>query len=359
MVTDGDGGAVDGLSCRCVGGGMPVDVGRRVVADRIVVCAGMGLLAARRAAIAARTLRAAALTPRLSRYLSRLGAGAQLLGRGVLPGGRRRRALGRAPEGRDRSPVESVRGEAPAVEGMGRCDPRQPLRPALHRRQPRAVSVRARHAGAIQPVLGGHRVEGAMALRPRRAMDARRERLVRAQRGRLLPLQGLDGEGTGAGRGAGPGAGPASPRGRREHRDAARRLEPRRGVVPHERHRGGHGGGAAGALQYPEEAHRVLRRGLPRLVGWRADGPGQRAEHRRLPDAQGSPSGVARCHPAARPRDRGRARQSDAIVSPEHAPAQRRHPADERRCAGRRSRRRPMPGGSASSEPSATRRGSR
>ena len=201
----------------------------------------------------------------------RLGAGAQLLGRGVLPGGRRRRALDRAPEGRDRSPVESVRGEAPAVEGMGRCDPRQPLRPAIHRRQPRAVSVRARHAGAIQPVLGGHRVEGAMALRPRRAMDARRERLVRAQRGRVLPLQGLDGEGTGAGRGAGPGAGTPAPRGRREHRDAARRLEPRRGVVPHERHRGGHGGGAAGALQYPEEAHRVLRRGLPRLVGWRAD----------------------------------------------------------------------------------------
>ena len=36
----------------------------------LVVCAGMALLAARRAATAARTLRAAALTPRLSRYLS-------------------------------------------------------------------------------------------------------------------------------------------------------------------------------------------------------------------------------------------------------------------------------------------------
>src|SRR5262249_7497473 len=80
------------------------------------------------------------------------------------------------------------------------------------------------------------------------------------------------------------------------------RVEPGRGVVPHERHRGRHGGGAAGALQHPTEAGRLLCRGLPWLVGRCPAGAGQRAGPRRLPGPQGSASRLARGHPPTRRR---------------------------------------------------------
>ena len=74
-----------------------------------------------------------------------------------------------------------------------------------------------------------------------------------------------------------PGARAAASGGRREHRAAQADLRARRGVVPHERHRGGDGRGAAGPLQHPAQAHRVLLGRVPRLVGRRAARARQRA----------------------------------------------------------------------------------
>ena len=237
----------------------------------LVVCAGMALLAARRAATAARTLRATALTPRLSRYLSGWvrarsysdeeffradGAGEPWIERRKA-GIDRLSSLFEAKHPRSRAWGDAIR------------DSLSDLRFTDANRVPFPFARVMRERFSLCSVVTESKGPWLRDLDGQWTLDVSGS--YGAQRGRVRPLQGVDGEGAGAGRGAGPGARAAAPRGRREHRDAARRLEPRRGVVPHERHRGGHGGGAAGALQHPEEAHRVLRRGLSRLVGWRAD----------------------------------------------------------------------------------------
>src|ERR1700675_29167 len=70
MVTNGTVALWLGCLAGAPAGGCPWTSGNGWWLIALVVCAGMGLLVARRAATAARTLRAAALTPRLSRYLS-------------------------------------------------------------------------------------------------------------------------------------------------------------------------------------------------------------------------------------------------------------------------------------------------
>ena len=70
MVTDGTVAQWMGCLAGASAGACPWTSGDGWWLIALVVCAGMALLAARRAATAARTLRAAALTPRLSRYLS-------------------------------------------------------------------------------------------------------------------------------------------------------------------------------------------------------------------------------------------------------------------------------------------------
>ena len=324
-----------------------------------VVCAGMALLAARRAAIAARTLRAAALTPRLSRYLSGWvrarsysdeqffradGAGEPWIERRKA-GIDRLSSLFEAKHPRSRAWGDAIRDSLSDLRFTDANRVPFPFARVMRERFSLCSVVTESNGPWLRDLDGQWTldVSGSYGLN-----------VAGFSRYKEWMAKGLERVAS-----AGPGAGTPASRGRREHRDAARRLGPRRGVVPHERHRGGHGRGAAGALQHPAEAHRVLRRRLPRLVGRRAARPGQRAEPRRLPDAQGSPSGVARRHPPARPGDRGRARQSDAVVSPEHAAAERRHPADERRAedGGVDGVLRPV--AAASSAPSATRRGSR
>ena len=113
------------------------------------------------------TLRARSLTPTLSRRARPLGEAAQLLRRGVLPGGRRR-CRTRWPA--VSAALDRLAGDAPrpvlGVARLGSGHSRGLLRPALHRRQPRAVSVRARHAGALRSLLGGDRVGRSVLFRP-------------------------------------------------------------------------------------------------------------------------------------------------------------------------------------------------
>ena len=67
-----------------------------------------------------------------------------------------------------------------------------------------------------------------------------------------------------------PGARPLSPRHHRQRQAALRDFRPRRGLVPHVRHRGRDAGGAAGALPHQTHASGSLCRRLSRLVGRRA-----------------------------------------------------------------------------------------
>ena len=84
-------------------------------------------------------------------------------------------------------------------------------------------------------------------------------------------------QGARAGARARPGARRLSPGRRLQREAAAGDLGPRRGVVPHVRHRGGDAGGAARALSHPPLAPGALLRRLSRLVGRRAAGRRQPA----------------------------------------------------------------------------------
>ena len=66
------------------------------------------------------------------------------------------------------------------------------------------------------------------------------------------------------------GARPLPSRHHRQRQAAVRDFRPRRGLVPHVRHRGRDAGGAAGALSHQPLASGALRRRLSRLVGRRA-----------------------------------------------------------------------------------------
>ena len=142
---------------------------------------------------------------------------------------------------------------------------------------------------------------GPAAARPRRALDARRQRLVRRERRRLRPLQGLDGAGVGARRGSRPGARArcirSSPR-------TSRCCSTISGLDEVSFHMSGTEAVMAAVrlarFNTRPQADRVLRRRVSRLVGRRAAGPRQRADHRRLPDAQGlHPASLARHPPRA------------------------------------------------------------
>ncbi len=264
-----------------------------------------------------------------------LGEAAELLRRGVLPRRRRPGALGDASTPGARAPGRRPPGRLSAIAGLGRGGGAGLLGPALHGRQPGPVPVRPRHAGALRALLGGDRVRRPPAPGSGRALDPRRRRLVRGQRGRRGPLQGVDGARPRARPRPRPGARAAAPGDRGEHRAPSPDLRARRGLVPHERDRGGDGGGAAGALQHPASADRVLRGGLSRVVGRRAAGPRQRAAPDGLPHPEGPPSRLARRDPPASRGDRGGAGQPGAVLPSERAAAQRRDLVDQRRAPHR------------------------
>ena len=162
--------------------------------------------------------------------------------------GRGRRAARGGLHAACRALPRAIRRDDPALtaEVSGRH-----LRPAVHRRLPRAVPVQplrapasqGRHVRAVVGRRDGHR--------PRRQPLLRPHRLLRRQRLRLRLLQGLH-------RARPPSACAISARCSAPttrwspyNVDApARDLRPRRSVVPHVRHRGGDAGGAARALPH-------------------------------------------------------------------------------------------------------------
>mmetsp|Transcript_3351 Transcript_3351/g.7145 ORF Transcript_3351/g.7145 Transcript_3351/m.7145 type:complete len:225 (-) Transcript_3351:1387-2061(-) len=93
-------------------------------------------------------------------------------------------------------------------------------------------------------------------------------------------------------------------------------LWPRRGLVPHERYRGGHVRRPPLPLQHQAQAHRPVRRRVPRLVGRRAAWSWQRAPRPRHAHAQGPLAACAQAHQGAPPRDRRRPRLAAAGPQP-------------------------------------------
>ncbi len=151
------------------------------------------VVAGRRLAIVMRTWRAYAFAPLLLRRLSHWARAYHYADDAFF------RADG-APEAwvaRRRAGLERLgalfAARHPRSSAWGDVAPRELLGPALHRRQPRAVSVRALRPRALQPLRGGHGLRWAAAPEPRRGVDAGRERLLRRERGRRGPLQGVDG----------------------------------------------------------------------------------------------------------------------------------------------------------------------
>ena len=151
-----------------------------------------------------------------------------------------------------------------------------------------------------------------------------------------------------------PGARRLSSGRRRQRAAAARDLRPRRGLVPHVRHRGRDAGGAARALSHAAHAPGALLRRLSRLVGRRAAGRRQSGAGARDLHAERHVRGhAARAAHAAR--HRLRAGQSAAGAASERERAGR-FRAGRQRAAARISTGRPMPtgcSGCARSAPSA------
>ena len=109
--------------------------------------------------------------------------------------------------------------------------------------------------------------------RSRRQPLLRPDRLLRRQRVRLRLLQGLHGSrAPSACATLGPVLGAYHPVVAYNVARLRADLRPRRGVVPHVRHRGGDAGGAACALSHAAHAPGALLRRLSRLVGRRAAG---------------------------------------------------------------------------------------
>ena len=205
------------------------------------------------------------------------------------------------------------------------------LRSAVHRHLPGAVPVQPLRA----PAPGGRRVRrgssaACAAHRPRRQPVLRSDRLLRRQRLRLRLLQVVHRPRHRARARARPGARPLPPGRRRQRQTAARDLRPRRGLVPHVGHRGGHAGGAPGALPHAALAPGPLLRRLPRLVGRRA----ARASATRRPRTRPTRSRrwtTTRCACCATAqRHRLRAGQPAAGAAPERQRAQRLDPARQR-----------------------------
>ena len=159
------------------------------------------------------TLRATAWSARRSRGASRAGSrrATTRTRRSIGADGAGRAVDRRAGEGLERLARHSP-GAVPAVDRLGRVDPRELLRSPLHGREPRPARVRRGHARALQPGVGGDRVRRATPPGPRRPLDARRRRLLRGERRGLRALQGVDGPRPGAGPRPRAGAGAASSR---------------------------------------------------------------------------------------------------------------------------------------------------
>ena len=209
------------------------------------------------------------------------------------------------------------------------------LRPAVHRRLPRAVPVQPLRAPA----------PAARRVRPRRRractvtdLDGnallRPDRLVRRQR--ASATTSTRSASTAAAervRDARPGARRLPPGGRRQRAAAARDLRARRGVVPHVGHRGGDAGGAARALPHAALAPGALLRRLPRLVGRRAAGRRQ-PDRRRARPTRSRTWTRTRCACCARAtRHRLRAGEPAAGAAPERQRAERLDAGRQRRAA--------------------------
>ena len=107
----------------------------------------------------------------------------------------------------------------------------------------------------------------------------------------------------------GPGARRSASGGCLQRQAPARDLRPRRGLLPHVRHRGGHAGRAPRPLPHGPPAHRALLRRLSRLVGRRAAGRRQSRARRRDLHARRHVREIA-ARARDPPRHRLRARQS-------------------------------------------------
>ncbi len=158
----------------------------------------------------------------------------QRAGRGCRAPARRFHTAGAALSG-------ALRQDAPADgRGQGR-----PLRPAVHVHLSRAVPVQPGRARALERRLVLAVVGRRYADRSRRQYLLRPDGLLRRQLFGYDFYKACMEKGAERVRDLGPVLGAYHPRARLQRRRAEADLRPRRGVVPHVGHRGGHAGGAA------------------------------------------------------------------------------------------------------------------